>query len=128
MSSFERRYLYKIVLFSLVSYLENLSAPDKILSGDEAIGALYEYVEELNGEYGGELPENKRVALTKLAKCLILCIEAEEQVCNKVKKPHVLIQLVKAIENHITKSPEEKTEEGEHIQIFHPIPTPQRQL
>lgn len=110
--------------------MEHFEVPDnKALSGDEAIGALYEYIDDLHGEYGGELPENKRVALIKLAKCLILCIEAEEQVGNKVKKPHILIQLVKAIEDHIIKPHDEKPEdEEEHIQVFHPIPTPQRPL
>jgi hypothetical protein len=57
-----------------------------VLCGEEAINALYNYVDELEEKESPELTEKHKAVLTKVAKALISSLEDEVQTKEKVGK------------------------------------------
>ena len=75
--------------------MEYLKIPEyPILSGNDAIKALYDFKNELEGQRGKELTEKQIAALTKLANGLIDSIKAETR-----SRPSVIVR--KAIPDSI---------------------------
>ena len=69
----------------------------KVLHGEEAIKALHDYIEEINREESGELPERQKAALTKVAKALILSLEDEHRIKEEINESGFLSEIKRAI-------------------------------
>ncbi len=68
----------KKLTFTLVMEMQSIEIPEfPRLRGEKAIRALYDFINELEGQRGNELTEKQTAALIKLAKGLILSIETE---------------------------------------------------
>jgi chromatin remodeling complex protein RSC6 len=75
--------------------------------GKDAIKALYEYIRELKEQRSEELTKKQTKALIKLAQGLISAIETETRSAaakKKIKSPHLVAQLKKAILKHLPES------------------------
>jgi len=67
-----------------MKYIKRPESP--VLCGEEAINALYNYVDELEEKESPELTERHKAALTKVAKALISSLEDEAQTKDETGK------------------------------------------
>ena len=77
------------------------------LRGKKAIKALYNFINELEEQRGKELTDKQTTALIKLAKGLILYIEAEKRLSTsdkETKERRFVTQLKKTIMKYIPES------------------------
>jgi len=88
--------------------MQRIEIPEfPILRGVEAIGALYDFIDELEEQRGMELTDKQTNAMIKLAKGLISSIEVETQMAthNKdIKERRFVTQLKKTITKYIPES------------------------
>lgn len=74
------------------------------LRGEEAIEALYDFVDELEDQRGKELTDKQTTALIKFAWGLISSIEAEKQVGTSDKETSFVAQFKRTIMKYIPES------------------------
>ena len=103
-----------------------------VLCGEEAINALYNYVDELEEKESPELTERHKAALTKVARALISSLEDEVQTKENVGKFGFSISLDRikqAILKPLRESTHNNTEENHADETTFPHdPHPYSQL